>query len=130
MSTTFVRGILRSFKEVAIVVDGGLFYFMSKHVHFGCKFESSPFSAPDSAGVYYVLLINSITKKEDIIYVGTSSKMRSRIMNVNHPYRIAYNFTCENEEYLVCIYYYETDDRLSLEKKLINSIKPIFNKNL
>jgi hypothetical protein len=28
LSTTFVRGILRPIKEVAIVVDGGLFYFM------------------------------------------------------------------------------------------------------
>ena len=106
------------------------FFFMQKRTHFGCRFESSPFSAPDSPGVYYVLLINWLKKTEEIIYIGTSNKMRSRIMNTNHPYRIAYNFTCKHEEYLVCVYYYETNDRLSLEKKMINSIKPIFNKNL
>lgn len=90
-------------------------------------FDSSPFGPPDSPGVYAVCISSTdFAKKDLVMYIGSSTCISKRVLNVNHIYRRLYSRL--NNYYVVtkCLV---CDDYLSLEKHLIRKYKPRFNRN-
>jgi len=93
------------------------------------RFTASPFGVPDSKGVYAICVVKQTysptqLKSLRVIYIGSSFKMRQRLMNMKHPYRRAFSLL---KNYWVGCLYFECDNQLEIEKELIKKYKPRFN---
>lgn len=87
-------------------------------------FKSSPFSVPDSSGVYAVCLMDDLKSKELILYIGSSNNIKKRTHTRFHPYLISVDKYFNS---LVYLKYYETSDYVNIEKELIHKIQPELN---
>jgi len=89
------------------------------------KWEISPFGPTRSSGVYCVMCGNVDTKKNEILYIGSSKNIYKRVMSPLHPYKKLYQII--NYPFLVYIKYKECDNYRDLEKILIKRLKPQYN---
>lgn len=81
----------------------------------------------DGNGVYLVCIYNRHTKREKILYIGSSKSIHKRIFNTNHPFRIIYD-RLNNYDTPVYIRYLKVTNYRKLEKYLIKQLQPKFNK--
>ena len=95
------------------------------------KVDTNMFGLPECAGVYAVCVCipyshNQKRNPERIIYIGSSSNMRKRVMSNRHPYRLAFSRFDD-----LCVYTKSiiTDNYSILEKQLIYTYKPLLNKS-
>ncbi len=100
---------------------------MSKLMYKDKSFELNEFGQPRFPGVYLVTVFNPDTKKERILYIGSSKNIHKRTHRAGHPYYEAFN---RLSEYYVCLRTYNTNQYIDLEKEMIEHYRPILNKNL
>lgn len=91
------------------------------------KWETSEFGLPTNAGVYVVLGCNIETNKKDVLYIGSSKNIRSRVLSTNHPYRKLYDSSIY--PYLIYTKSKVCKNYLELEVALIRKIQPKYNSN-
>lgn len=95
-------------------------------------FEASPFGPPETSGVYLVCISHipsysdrKLLGRERVLYVGSSKNIKSRVMQGNHPYRVAYD---RIRNFSVYVKYYECENYILIENMAIRHFKPILNK--
>lgn len=96
------------------------------------KIEPSPFGPPSTSGIYAVCLMNKGDKllpigRERIVYVGSAKNIKKRLSDPSHPYNI-----CLSRFSGIYVYtkHFECSDYLSVERSLIQTYRPLLNKNL
>jgi len=92
-------------------------------------FTASPFGVPDTKGVYAICVVRQTyyptqLKNLRVVYIGSSSNMRKRLMNMKHPYRRCFSIL---KNYWVSCFYIECDNCQDVERSLIKKYKPRFN---
>lgn len=89
------------------------------------KLQACVFGPPSRAGVYGVFIMNWNTKKEKVVYIGSSKNLNDRIHKPTHHYMRLHR------ELLFPLFVYTkimlTDDYKEVEKALIKHFKPKFN---
>lgn len=80
---------------------------------------------PPTAGVYAIYTLNRDTKESQLQYIGSSKNMANRVYKNKHKYIDLFNKKMDNE--YVCVAFLETEDYVSIEKKLIKTHNPLLN---
>lgn len=89
---------------------------------------SDVFGPPTCPGVYAVVVRNhEMGSAEHVIYVGSSSHIRSRVSSPDHPYRIAYERFTPNA--LVTLKFLVCDNYKEVERDVIKGLRPLLNKH-
>lgn len=86
------------------------------------NWEISCFGWDKIYGVYCVC--EKINEKIHIHYIGSSKDIGKRLQNNKHPYKILLQKDCN-----VFIKFKQVENYLELEKRLINKIRPKYNKH-
>jgi excinuclease UvrABC nuclease subunit len=90
-------------------------------------FEISEFGRPPKPGIYAIWVRNYFHKNSlsHLLYIGSTQNLHSRLNNLKHPYRIAFNRFNE----CVWVSFIETENELrNNEKYLIEKHQPIMNR--
>lgn len=102
--------------------------FSTEPIRVGDRLTQYGFSSvgppPSRPGVYVVCCYSIWYRHgaEHLLYIGSSVNMFRRVMNINHPYRIAYDRTgAAYTRYLVI------DDFRNAERSLIRTLRPLLN---
>ena len=102
--------------------------FPTEPIRVGDRLTQYGFSSagppPGEPGVYAVCCSAMWVRHgaEHLLYIGSSANMFKRVMNPNHPYRVAYNRTgSAYTRYLVI------DDFRRVERSLIRTLRPWLN---
>jgi hypothetical protein len=95
------------------------------YVHEFSNLSTCALGPPPWCGVYGVFVFHPTSKRERLIYIGSSGNVKKRVMAATHPYRLAYDRFNNLYVYTKTL---ETDNYIEVEKSLIRHFKPILNR--
>lgn len=88
--------------------------------------DTSIWGPPEYPGVYAVCVSATPSSIERIVYIGSSSNMKRRMLSATHPYIKLFRKLSDYCVYTRC---HICEDFLDLERKLIGVYKPLLNKH-
>ncbi len=89
------------------------------------NFQNGELGHPKSKGVYILFVLNCITKKRQILYIGSSKNINRRINDPSHFYRLALNIL--SNEYLIYSMSCLIHNYKEVEKQMIKHFRPPLN---
>ena len=93
-------------------------------------FEISEFGYPEKPGVYAVIVKSRTTgliAPDIAVYIGSSTNISKRVLNINHPYRTTYDTHSGDNLVYVAYRLMHKSQLAEEEKRLISKYSPALN---